>query len=41
MITEATSTLAEISAAAATTDAAATAAAAANVVGFLLAMEAF
>lgn len=41
MITEATSTVAEISAAAATTDAAATAAAAANVVGFLLAMEAF
>ena len=41
MITEATSTVAEISAAAATTDAAATAAAAANVVRFLLAMEAF
>ena len=41
MITEATSTVAEISAAAATTDAAATAAAAANVVWFLLAMEAF
>ena len=41
MITEATSTVAEISAAAATTDAAATAAAAANVARFLLAMEAF